>query len=102
MKTLLLSGLLAATSLFAQLDEDAAVPYIPFEIKMGKHFDVVQANCLTCHSFGYVLNQGPQSKEAWSEKVNKMVTAFKAPISNEDKVLITEYLFEYYGNGKEK
>ncbi|MEA1920663.1 MAG: sulfite:cytochrome C oxidoreductase subunit B [Campylobacterota bacterium] len=102
MKTLLLAGLLTASSLFAQLDEDVAVPYIPFEIKMGKNFDVIQANCLTCHSFGYVINQGPQSKAAWHEKVVKMVKAFKAPISKEDQDLCTEYLFEYYGNGKEK
>lgn len=101
MKKLLLAALLSSTALFAQLDEAVEVPYVPFEIKMGKHFDVVQANCLTCHSFGYILNQGKQSRAFWREKVVKMVDAFKAPISEEDQALVTEYLFEQYGNGEE-
>jgi len=91
---------LAALNLHATLSEDVEVPYVPFEIKMGKHFDVVQANCLTCHSFGYILNQGKQSRTFWKEKVEKMVKAFKAPITAEDQKLITDYLFEQYGNGE--
>ncbi len=92
--------LLASLNLHAVLTEDVEVPYVPFEIKMGKHFDVVQSNCLTCHSFGYILNQGKQPRHFWKEKVEKMVDAFKAPISKEDQVLITDYLFEQYGNGQ--
>lgn len=94
------AALLAALNLQAVLTEDVEVPYVPFEIKMGKHFDVVQANCLTCHSFGYILNQGKQSRHFWREKVVKMVKAFKAPISQEDQDLVTDYLFEQYGNGQ--
>jgi len=86
----------------AEVKEDMQVPYIPYEIKMGKHFDAIQAHCLTCHSFGYIINQGPQSKAFWAGKVKKMVVAFKAPISDEDSVLVTEYLFKHYGNGEEK
>lgn len=91
----------AALNLQAELTENVEVPYVPFEIKMGRHFDVVQANCLTCHSFGYILNQGKQSRSFWKEKVVKMVDAFKAPISEEDQALVTDYLFEQYGNGQE-
>ncbi|MBA1437415.1 MAG: hypothetical protein FAF05_00255 [Epsilonproteobacteria bacterium] len=69
---------------------------------MGKGFDAVQANCLMCHSFGYILNQGPQSKAFWAEKVQKMIKAFKAPIAKEDADIVIEYLFEHYGNGREK
>ncbi len=90
----------AAVQLDATLTEDVEVPYVPFEIKMGKHFDVVQANCLTCHSFGYILNQGKQPRHFWKEKVEKMVHAFKAPISKEDQALIVDYLFEQYGDGQ--
>ena len=86
----------------AQVKGDIEVPYIAFPIKMGKHFDAVQANCLTCHSFGYVLNQGPQSKAFWEEKVYKMVEAFKAPISEQDQKYIVDYLYSEYGNGKLK
>jgi len=73
MKKLIITALLGlgALNLHAALKEDVEVPYVPFEIKMGKHFDVVQANCLTCHSFGYILNQGKQSRTFWKEKVEK-------------------------------
>jgi hypothetical protein len=86
----------------AEINEDIEIPYIPYEVKMGEHFDAVQANCLTCHSFGYVTNQGPQSKAFWRGKVEKMVVHFKAPITDADSADITEYLFKHYGNGEEK
>jgi len=102
MKKFILAGLLSVSALFAQVDEPVEVPYIPFEIKMGKGFDAIQANCLMCHSFGYIINQGPQSREHWYKKVIKMVKHFKAPISEEDIEITTNYLFEHYGNGKLK
>lgn len=102
MKKIILLTILSISSLFAQVKGDVEVPYIAYEIKMGKGFDAVQANCLMCHSFGYIINQGPQSKEFWAEKVQKMIHAFKAPISKEDAKTVTEYLFEHYGNGKLK
>ena len=85
-----------------EVKEDIQVPYIPYEIKMGEHFDAVQTHCLTCHSFGYIINQGPQSKEFWAGKVKKMVVAFKAPMTDEESALVTDYLFKHYGNGKLK
>jgi hypothetical protein len=102
MKKIILLSVLALSTLFAQVDEKVEVPYMPYEIKMGKGFDAVEANCLMCHSFGYILNQGPQSKEFWHEKVVKMITHFKAPIDKEAEMSVTEYLFEHYGNGKLK
>lgn len=102
MKKLLLLTLLSFTTLFAQLDEPVAVPYMPYEIKMGENFDAIQANCLMCHSFGYIINQGPQSRDFWHKKVVKMVVHFKAPISEEDQEKTTDYLYKHYGNGKLK
>ena len=102
MKKLLVLAALLSAPLFAQVEGDIEVPYIPFEVKMGKGFDAVNANCLTCHSFGYVTNQGRQSKEAWRKKVDKMIVHFKAPITDEDAKIVTEYLFEEYGNGELK
>ena len=99
---LLLVMALGFSTLFGQLKEEIAVPYMPYEIKMGKGFDAIQANCLMCHSFGYITNQGRQSREFWNHKVVKMIKAFKAPISEEDVVKTTDYLFEHYGNGKLK
>ena len=102
MKKIIFGSLIVATSLFAQVKGAIEVPYIPYEIKMGKGFDTVQANCLMCHSFGYIINQGPQSREFWREKVEKMIKAFGAPITQKDAKIIEDYLFKHYGNGKEK
>lgn len=101
MKKLLIATLIASP-LFAQVKENIEVPYVPFPIKMGKGFDAIQANCLTCHSFGYITNQGRQSKAFWREKVDRMIIHFKAPMDEAAAVATTDYLFEYYGNGKLK
>jgi hypothetical protein len=106
MKNILTKTLIAVTlssvSLMAQVKGDVAVPYISYEIKMGKGFDAVQANCLMCHSFGYITNQGPQSYDFWVKKTEKMIVHFKAPITKEDAKIVNDYLFEHYGNGKLK
>jgi len=102
MKKLILIALLMASPLFAQVKENIAVPYVAFPIKMGKGFDAIQANCLMCHSFGYITNQGRQSKKFWHGKVIKMVDHFKAPMDEKAIKETTDYLFEHYGNGKLK
>ena len=102
MKKLIIASLFAFSTLFAQIEGDVEVPYISYEIKMGKGFDAVQANCLMCHSFGYITNQGPQSKDFWAKKVEKMIVHFKAPMTKEDIATVTDYLFEHYGNGQLK
>ena len=100
MKKLLLSLLMMGSILFAQVKEPIEIPYISYEIKMGKNFDEVQGNCLSCHSFGYIINQGPQSRKFWRGKVDKMIIHFKAPIEPEDADKVTDYLVKHYGNGK--
>jgi len=102
MKKIILLVLLGLSPLFAQVKADIEVPYISYEIKMGKGFDAVNANCLMCHSFGYIINQGRQSRKFWQKKVDKMITHFKAPISKADNEIVTDYLYKYYGNGKLK
>jgi len=98
-KAALLVTLLVAP-LAAQVEGDIEVPYIPYEVKMGKGFSEVNANCLTCHSFGYVLNQGRQSRAFWKGKVDKMILHFKAPITDADAKTVIDYLTKHYGNGK--
>lgn len=100
-KLIVITGLLCS-SLFAQTDKNIEVPYVPFPVKMGKGFDAVQTNCLMCHSFGYIINQGRQSRKFWRAKVDKMIVHFKAPIDEKSAKIVTDYLFEHYGNGKEK
>ena len=102
MKRLILIAALLASPLFAQTKEKVEVPYVAFPVKMGKGFESVQANCLMCHSFGYIINQGRQSRKFWRGKVDKMIVHFKAPIDEKSAKIVTDYLFEHYGNGKEE
>jgi hypothetical protein len=100
MKKMILITLIALSPLMAQVKGKIEVPYIAFPIKMGKGFDTVQANCLMCHSFGYIINQGRQPRKFWRGKIQKMIDHFKAPISEQDAKIIEDYLTEHYGNGK--
>lgn len=102
MKKFILISALLSTVLLAQTKEKVEVPYVPFPIKMGEGFDAIQTHCLMCHSFGYITNQGRQSKEFWHKKVIKMVDHFKAPMDENAIKETTDYLFEHYGNGKLK
>jgi mono/diheme cytochrome c family protein len=102
MKKLLMMGAVLMAPLFAQVEKDITIPYIDFPFVKGKGAATYQANCLMCHSLGYVDNQGLQSKAFWKEKVDKMIIHFKAPITDQDAKTVTEYLYENYGNGKLK
>lgn len=100
MRRTLLALLLMSAGLMAQVDKAVEVPYISYEIRMGEGFDEVNANCLMCHSFGYITNQGHQSRAFWEGKVKKMKHHFKAPITDKDSKIIVDYLAKHYGNGK--
>jgi len=96
MKKVVLVTALSISALFAQVKSNIEVPYIAYKMKQAPGVDTVQANCLMCHSFGYVLNQGLHPRAFWHEKVQKMIKAFKAPISKEDAKIIEDYLTKNY------
>jgi len=57
----------------------------------GPGADLVNGNCLACHSAGMELNQPGLSKVQWRTEVEKMRTAFKAPIDPKDVDTIVDY-----------
>jgi mono/diheme cytochrome c family protein len=59
--------------------------------------DAVNNNCLACHSADMVLNQPALSKAQWKAEVDKMRTAYKAPIDPKDVDPIVDYLFGLRG-----
>jgi mono/diheme cytochrome c family protein len=95
----------------AVLDPSATWAAAPLELKSvtvdlpdsdrtfppGPGSDAVNNNCLACHSAGMVLNQPAMSKAAWAAEVNKMVTAYKAPVAPEDVGAIVDYLTSLRG-----
>ena len=64
----------------------------------GPGSDAINNNCLACHSADHVLNQPSLSREAWQEVVNKMITAYKAPVSPDDAKAIVDYLARTKGD----
>ena len=58
----------------------------------GAGSDVVNNNCLACHSAGMVLNQPALSAAAWQAVAEKMIHVYKAPVDEKDVSAIVEYL----------
>lgn len=67
----------------------------------GPHVDVVNQNCLSCHSASMVLTQPALKPEQWTAIVEKMRDVYKAPIAAGDVPAITAYLAGL-GAGKTK
>jgi len=98
---LLVIILLMIVSLEAAAIKNVKMTSMTFVIPTEKDTIVIQRNCQWCHSYGYILNQGKQSKEFWHKVVLKMRNTYKAPISARDEILATEYLYRHFGNQKE-
>jgi mono/diheme cytochrome c family protein len=64
----------------------------------GDGKQVVEANCVTCHSLDYIpMNSVFLDRKGWEATVTKMIKAMGAPIRNEDVPVIVDYLVRYYG-----
>ena len=100
MKTVIFLTLLLYTTLYAEYTQKVEMPSITFPMIKDKNFKVMQRNCQWCHSYGYILNQGKQSRKFWNKIVIRMRDVFQAPISDRDEKMATDYLFKYYGNEK--
>ena len=63
----------------------------------GPGADAINNNCLACHSADMVLNQPALPMTQWHAEVDKMRTAYKAPIDPKDVDAILEYLVSVKG-----
>jgi hypothetical protein len=63
----------------------------------GPGSDAANGNCLACHSADMVLNQPAMSTTQWREEVEKMRSAYKAPIDAKDVDTIVDYLVRIQG-----
>ena len=98
-KIVLITLVLISTSLFAE-GKKVKMPKISFAMVEDKNFGVMQRNCQWCHSYGYIINQGKQSRAFWTQIVQKMRDTYKAPITKRDGDLAVEYLVKHFGNKK--
>ncbi len=58
----------------------------------GAPAGATDANCVTCHSAGMVLNQPPLRRAEWTAEVGRMARVCKAPVSPEDQAAIIDDL----------
>ena len=63
----------------------------------GQGSDVVNNNCLACHSAGMVLNQPALPAAAWQAEAEKMIHVYKAPVDEKDVPAIVAYLVSLKG-----
>ena len=91
MKTLAcLSMLLAASPALA--DESAV------HLKDGAGRQLVEANCVMCHSLDYIqMNSAFLDRKGWEASVNKMIKVMGAPVAENDAKAIVDYLAAQYG-----
>jgi mono/diheme cytochrome c family protein len=67
------------------------------EFPGGAAADAMNNNCLACHSAGMVLNQPDLAKAQWEAEVHKMISVYKAPITDADVASIIAYLDQTKG-----
>ena len=101
----LLAGIVLAP-LCAQAEGKLSLKSVSVDLPTGDRMfpdgpgsEAANNNCLTCHSAGMVLNRPTMSKAQWRTEVEKMRTAYKAPIDPKDVDPIVDYLV---GIGKTK
>jgi mono/diheme cytochrome c family protein len=59
---------------------------------------LVEANCVMCHSLDYVQMNAPfLDRKGWEASVNKMVKVMGAPVNENDARAIVDYLASQYG-----
>ena len=63
----------------------------------GAGADLINDNCLACHSAGMVLTQPGLPRAAWQAEVDKMRDTYKAPVAAEDVPKIVDYLANLKG-----
>jgi hypothetical protein len=68
------------------------------ELPPGEGRAELFANCLTCHSSQYVANQPKLPRKTWQAEVDKMKSAYGAPISSTDAPKIVDYLATTHGS----
>ena len=76
----------------AMADESAV------QLKDGPGRQLVEANCVMCHSLDYIQMNSPfLDRKGWEASVAKMVKVMGAPVSEADAKAIVDYLAGHYG-----
>jgi mono/diheme cytochrome c family protein len=66
----------------------------------GEGSVIANAQCLICHSAGMVLRQPARTQDQWKETINKMRSAYGAPLPAEQVDALAAYLSRLISDGK--
>jgi mono/diheme cytochrome c family protein len=58
----------------------------------GAGADIANSQCMICHSAGMVTRQPPLSFGVWKSEINKMRTAYGAPMPEDQVDALAKYL----------
>lgn len=80
----------------------AALPALADETQVrlrdGVGRQLVEANCVMCHSLDYIpMNSPILDRKGWEASVGKMIKVMGAPIADQDVKTIVDYLAGHYG-----
>jgi cytochrome c5 len=65
-------------------------------LRPGSGVEVVQRNCLPCHSTDYIVRQPAGDAKHWEPEVKKMIAVYGASITDADVQTIVDYLAAAY------
>ena len=68
------------------------LPVSPTQFPPGPGADIATSQCLICHSADMVLLQPRLTREQWIAEINKMRSAFGAPIPANQIEVVADYL----------
>jgi cytochrome c5 len=90
MRTMIALLLIAAAPALAQESQ--------LRLRDGPGRQLVEANCVMCHSLDYIPMNSPfLDRKGWEASVNKMIKVMGAPIAEADAQKIVDYLAGQYG-----
>jgi len=86
-------GMNTASAIDIQIPQETAA-YKPSSLP---GYQLVQQNCMTCHSAHYVQMQPTSSRAYWDATVKKMKKPFGAQFPDQDIPAMVDYLVKTYG-----
>lgn len=90
MRTIIALLLFAAAPALAQESQ--------LRLRDGPGRQLVESNCVMCHSLDYIPMNSPfLDRKGWEASVNKMIKVMGAPIAEADAQKIVDYLAGQYG-----
>ena len=97
MKTTILLCLVAVCLLARAAEKSFTLPPETATLKSGPGAELVNSQCLLCHSADYISTQPRLTRAAWKAEVIKMQQKYGAPIMTNNIDALTDYLARNYG-----